>query len=118
MKKTKQSLPPLATTMGHRASWLWEFVKLRNYNFDSNKHRNTFLYIYYLTVKQAFDGKSFARGLTNQRNRQLNKRLNPTELYKKYDLWDLPENNRIFKNEKIIELLGITESEVKTLRIV
>ena len=22
---------------------------------------------------------------------------------KKYDLWDLPENNRIFKNEKIIE---------------
>ena len=117
MKKTKQSLPPLATTMGHRASWLWEFVKLRNYNFDSNNHRNTFLYIYYLTVNQAFDSKNLALGLTNQRNRQLNKRLNPTELYKKYDLWDLPENNRIFKNEKIIELLGITESEVKTLRI-
>lgn len=117
MKKTKQSLPPLATTMGHRASWLWEFVKLRNYNFDSNNHRNTFLYIYYLTVKQAFDSKNCARGLTNQRNRQLNKRLNPTELYKKYDLWDLPKNNRIFKNEKIIELLGITQSEVKTLKI-
>ena len=29
----------------------------------------------------------------------------------------MPENNRIFKNEKIIELLGITESEVKTLKI-
>ena len=70
-----------------------------------------------MTVKQAFDSKNLARGLTNLRNRQLNKRLNPTELYKKYDLWDLPENNRIFKNEKIIELLGITESEVKTLKI-
>ena len=115
--KTNQSMPPLSVVLSNRAKWLWEFVKLRNYSFETNEQRNQFLYIYYLTVKQAFDNDGFAKALTDKRNRRFAKSLPSHELDKKINVWDLPENNRIFKNETIIEMLGITEKEVEVLQI-
>ena len=115
--KTNQSMPPLSVVLSNRAKWLWEFAKLRNFSFETNEQRNQFLYIYYLTVKQAFDNNSFAKSLTDKRNRRFTKPLPSHELNKKMNVWDLPENNCIFKNETIIEMLGITEQEVETLQI-
>ena len=115
--KTNQSMPPLSVVLSNRAKWLWKFARLRNFSFKTNEQRNQFLYIYYLTVKQAFDNDSFAKALTNKRNRRFAKPLLPHELSKKMNFWDLPENNRIFKNETIIEMLGITEQEVEILQI-
>lgn len=115
--KTNQSMPPLLAVLSNRAKWLWEFARLRNYSFETNELRNQFLYIYYLTVKQAFDNDGFAKSLTDKRNRRFAKPLLTHELNKKMNVWDFPENNRVFKNETIIEMLGITEQEVETLQI-
>ena len=115
--KTNQSMPPLLAVLSNRAKWLWEFARLRNYSFETNELRNQFLYIYFLTVKQAFDNNGLAKALTDKRNRRFAKSLTSHELNKKMNVWSLPENNRIFKNETIIEMLGITEQEVETLKI-
>ena len=115
--KTNQSMPPLLAVLSNRAKWLWEFARLRNYSFETNEQRNQFLYIYFLTVKQAFDNNGLAKALTDKRNRRFAKSLTSHELNKKMNVWSLPENNRIFKNETIIEMLGITEQEVETLQI-
>lgn len=115
--KTNKSMPPLSVVLSNRAKWLWEFARLRNYSFETNEQRNQFLYIYFLTVKQAFDNNGLAKALTDKRNRRFAKPLPAHELGKKMNVWDLPENNRIFKNETIIEMLGITEKEVEVLQI-
>ena len=115
--KTNQSMPPLLAVQSNRAKWLWEFARLRNYSFETNEQRNQFLYIYFLTIKQAFDNNGLAKSLTDKRNRRFAKPLPSHELNKKMNAWSLPENNRIFKNETIIEMLGITEQEVETLQI-
>ena len=115
--KTNQSMPPLLAVLSNRAKWLWEFARLRNYSFETNEQRNQFLYIYFLTVKQAFDNNGLAKALTDKRNRRFAKSLTSHELNKKMNVWDLPENNRIFKNETIIEMLGITDKEVEVLQI-
>ena len=115
--KTNQSMPPLLAVLSNRAKWLWEFARLRNYSFETNELRNQFLYIYFLTVKQAFDNNGLAKALTDKRNRRFAKSLTSHELNKKMNVWDLPENNRIFKNETIIEMLGITDKEVEVLQI-
>ena len=115
--KQNKGLPPVSTTLGYRAKWMWELVKLRNYSFSSNEQRNTYLYIYYLTLKQAYGSLNFAKALTYKRNRQLGKALKESTLDKKIKIWNLPENNRIFTNEKIIRLLEITPEEDELLKI-
>ena len=109
--------PKKSVTLKHRADWLWEWVKLRNYKFESNDNRNTFLYIYFLTWIQAYDKYYLAYTMTHRRNRQLDKPLNPTDLDKKIRVWNLPKYNRKFTNETLIRLLEITPEEVVTLKI-
>lgn len=109
--------PIKSVTLKHRADWLWEWVKLRGYNFDSNDHRNTFLYIYFLTWMQAYDNYYHAYAMTHRRNRQLDKPLKPTDLDKKIKVWNQPKYDRKFTNETLIRLLEITPEEVVTLKI-
>lgn len=117
MEKQNKTLPPVSVTLKHRADWLWEWVKLRGYNFDSNDRRNTFLYIYFMTWKQAYSNYNLAYAMTHRRNRQLDKPLKPTDLDKKIRVWNLPKYNRKFTNEALIRLLEITPEEVVTLKI-
>ena len=117
MKKQNKTLPPISVTLKNRADWLWEWVKLRGYKFDSNDSRNTFLYIYFLTWMQAYDNYYHAYAMTHRRNRQLDKPLKPTDLDKKIRVWNLPKYNRKFTNEALIRLLKITPEEVVTLKI-
>lgn len=117
MKKQNKTLPPISVTLKNRADWLWEWVKLRGYKFDSNDSRNTFLYIYFLTWMQAYDNYYHAYAMTHRRNRQLDKPLKPTDLDKKIRVWNLPKYNRKFTNETLIRLLKITSDEVITLKI-
>ena len=83
MEKQNKTLPPISVTLKNRADWLWEWVKLRGYNFDSNDHRNTFLYIYFLTWMQAYSNYNLAYAMTHRRNHQLDKQLKATDLDKK-----------------------------------
>ena len=107
---------PISVTLGDREKWLWKWIKGRKYAFDSNDRRNTFLYIYYLTVKAAY-GRSFADYILEKRNDYFDKPLDKLELENKTRVWSLPKNNRNFTNEKIIELLGITDDEITELKI-
>lgn len=117
MEKQNKTLPPISVTLKNRADWLWEWVKLRDYNFDSNDHRNTFLYIYFLTWLQAYSNYNLAYAMTHRRNRQLDKPLKPTDLDKKIRVWDQPKYNHKFTNEALIRLLEITPEETDTLKI-
>ena len=117
MDKQNKTLPPISVTLKNRADWLWEWVKLRGYKFDSNDSRNAFLYIYFLTWMQAYDNYYHAYAMTHRRNRQLDKPLKPTDLDKKIRVWNLPKYNRKFTNEALIRLLEITPEEVVTLKI-
>ena len=117
MKKQNNALPPVSVTLKNRADWLWDWVKLRGYNFDSNDHRNTFLYIYFLTWMQAYSNYNLAYAMTHRRNHQLDKPLKPTDLDKKIRVWNLPKYNRKFTNEALIRLLEITPEETDTLKI-
>ena len=117
MEKQNKTLPPISVTLKNRADWLWEWVKLRGYTFDSNDSRNAFLYIYFLTWMQAYDNYYHAYAMTHRRNRQLDKPLKPTDLDKKIRVWNLPKYNRKFTNETLIRLLEITPEEVVTLKI-
>lgn len=117
MEKQNKTLPPISVTLKNRADWLWEWVKLRDYNFDSNDHRNTFLYIYFLTWLQAYSNYNLAYAMTHRRNRQLDKPLKPTDLDKKIRVWDQPKYNHKFTNETLIRLLEITPEETDTLKI-
>lgn len=114
---TNNSTAPLYVTMKNRMEWLWEWVKMRDYDLETNDKRNTFLYIYYITLFQGFGNRNFAFALTNKRNRQLSKPLNMEEFKKKVALWQQPKYNRKFTNETIIRLLGITEEEAEILEI-
>ena len=117
MEKQNKTLPPISVTLKNRADWLWEWVKLRGYNFDSNDRRNTFLYIYFMTWMQAYSNYNFAYAMTHRRNHQLDKPLKPTDLDKKIRVWNLPKYNRKFTNEALIRLLKITPEEADTLKI-
>lgn len=117
MKKQNKTLPPVSVTLKNRADWLWKWVKVRDYTFDSNDRRNTFLYIYFLTWMQAYGNYNFAYVMTHRRNRQLNKPLKLAELDKKIVAWNQPKYNRKFTNETLIRLLDITPEEVDTLKI-
>ena len=117
MKKQNKTLPPVSVILKNRADWLWEWVKLRGYNFDSNDHRNTFLYIYFLTWMQAYSNYNLAYAMTHRRNHQLDKPLKPIDLDKKIRVWNLPKYSRKFTNETLIRLLKITSDEVITLKI-
>lgn len=117
MEKQNKTLPPVSVTLKNRADWLWEWVKLRSYNFDSNDHRNTFLYVYFLTWMQAYSNYNLAYAMTHRRNRQLDKPLKPTDLDKKIRVWDQPKYNHKFTNEALIRLLEITPEETDTLKI-
>lgn len=117
MEKQNKTLPPISVTLKNRADWLWEWVKLRGYKFDSNDSRNAFLYIYFLTWMQAYDNYYHAYAMTHRRNRQLDKPLKPTDLDKKIRVWNLPKYNCKFTNEALIRLLKITPEEVDTLKI-
>lgn len=117
MEKQNKTLPPISVTLKNRADWLWEWVKLRGYNFDSNYHRNTFLYIYFMTWKQAYGNYNLAYAMTHRRNHQLDKQLKATDLDKKIRLWNQPKYNRKFTNEALIRLLAITPDEVEILKI-
>lgn len=117
MEKQNKTLPPISVTLKNRADWLWEWVKLRGYNFDSNDRRNTFLYIYFMTWKQAYSNYNLAYAMTHRRNHQLDKQLKATDLDKKIQVWNLPKYNRKFTNEALIRLLAITPDEVEALKI-
>lgn len=117
MKKQNKTLPPVSVILKNRADWLWEWVKLRGYNFDSNDHRNTFLYIYFLTWMQAYSNYNLAYAMTHRRNHQLDKALKSTDLDKKIRVWNQPKYNRKFTNEALIRLLAITPDEVEALKI-
>ena len=117
MKKQNKTLPPVSVILKNRADWLWEWVKLRGYNFDSNDHRNTFLYIYFLTWMQAYSNYNLAYAMTHRRNHQLDKALKSTDLDKKIRVWNQPKYNHKFTNEALIRLLAITSDEVETLKI-
>jgi len=117
MEKQNKTLPPVSVTLKHRADWLWEWVKLRGYNFDSNDRRNTFLYIYFMTWKQAYSNYNLAYAMTHRRNHQLDKQLKATDLDKKIKVWNQPKYNHKFTNEALIRLLAITSDEVETLKI-
>lgn len=117
MKKQNKTLPPVSVTLKNRADWLWKWVKVRGYSFDSNDRRNTFLYIYFLTWMQAYGNYNFAYVMTHRRNRQLNKPLKLAELDKKIEAWNQPKYNLKFTNETLIRLLDITPEEVDTLKI-
>ena len=117
MEKQNKTLPPISVTLKNRADWLWEWVKLRGYNFDSNDRRNTFLYIYFMTWMQAYSNYNFAYAMTHRRNHQLDKPLKPTDLDKKIRVWNLPKYSRKFTNEALIRLLEITPEETDTLKI-
>ena len=117
MEKQNKTLPPISVTLKNRADWLWEWVKLRGYNFDSNDRRNTFLYIYFLTWMQAYSNYNFAYAMTHRRNHQLDKPLKPTDLDKKIKVWNQPKYDRKFTNEALIRLLEITPEETDTLKI-
>lgn len=117
MEKQNKTLPPISVTLKNRADWLWEWVKLRGYNFDSNDHRNIFLYIYFLTWLQAYSNYNLAYAMTHRRNHQLDKPLKPTDLDKKIHLWNQPKYNHKFTNEALIRLLEITPEETDTLKI-
>ena len=117
MKKQNKTLPPISVTLKNRADWLWEWVKLRGYNFDSNDRRNTFLYVYFLTWMQAYNNYNLAYAMTHRRNHQLDKALKSTDLDKKIRVWNQPKYNHKFTNEALIRLLAITSDEVETLKI-
>lgn len=117
MGNKKNNLPPVSVTLSNRAKWLWNFAKLRNYTFDSNDSRNTFLYVYFLTWMQAYNNYNFAYAITHRRNRQLDKPLKPTDIDKKIRLWNQPKYTRNFTNEALIRLLKITPEEVDVLKI-
>lgn len=117
MEKQNKTLPPISVTLKNRADWLWEWVKLRGYNFDSNDRRNTFLYIYFMTWMQAYSNYNFAYAMTHRRNHQLDKPLKPTDLDKKIKVWNQPKYDRKFTNEALIRLLEITPEETDTLKI-
>ena len=117
MEKQNKTLPPVSVTLKNRADWLWEWVKLRGYNFDSNDRRNTFLYVYFLTWMQAYSNYNLAYAMTHRRNHQLDKALKSTDLDKKIRVWNQPKYNHKFTNEALIRLLAITSDEVETLKI-
>ena len=117
MEKQNKTLPPISVTLKNRADWLWEWVKLRGYNFDSNDRRNTFLYIYFLTWMQAYCNYNLAYAMTHRRNHQLDKPLKATDLDKKIQVWNQPKYNHKFTNEALIRLLVITPDEVEVLKI-
>ena len=117
MEKQNNALPPVSVTLKNRADWLWEWVKLRGYNFDSNDRRNTFLYIYFMTWMQAYSNYNLAYAMTHRRNHQLDKQLKATDLDKKIKVWNQPKYNRKFTNEALIRLLAITPNEVEILKI-
>ena len=117
MEKQNNALPPVSVTLKNRADWLWEWVKLRGYNFDSNDRRNTFLYIYFMTWMQAYSNYNLAYAMTHRRNHQLDKQLKATDLDKKIKVWNQPKYNHKFTNEALIRLLVITPDEVEVLKI-
>ena len=117
MEKQNKTLPPVSVTLKNRADWLWEWVKLRGYNFDSNDRRNTFLYVYFLSGMQAYSNYNLAYAMTHRRNHQLDKALKSTDLDKKIRVWNQPKYNHKFTNEALIRLLAITSDEVETLKI-
>ena len=117
MEKQNKTLPPVSVTLKNRADWLWEWVKLRGYNFDSNDRRNTFLYVYFLTWMQAYSNYNLAYAMTHRRNHQLDKALKSTDLDKKIRVWNQPKYNHKFTNEALIRLLEITPEETDTLKI-
>ena len=117
MKNQNKTLPPVSVTLKNRADWLWDWVKLRGYNFDSNDRRNTFLYVYFLTWMQAYSNYNLAYAMTHRRNHQLDKALKSTDLDKKIRVWNQPKYNHKFTNEALIRLLEITPEETDTLKI-
>lgn len=107
----------MATIFGDRVKWLWAWVKQRNYTFDSNERRNTWIYIYYQSLITAYGSREFAAYMTHKRNARLSKPINREKLESKIQKWCSPKADRKFTNEKIIKMLGITNEEVKELGI-
>lgn len=107
----------MATIFGDRVKWLWAWAKERNYTFDSNERRNTWIYIYYQSLLAAYGIREFAAYMTHKRNARLSKPIDREKLESKIQKWSSPKADRKFTNEKIIKMLGITNEEVKELRI-
>ena len=107
----------MATIFGDRVKWLWAWVKQRNYTFDSNEGRNTWIYIYYQSLLTAYGSREFAAYMTQKRNARLSKPIDREKLESKIQKWSSPKSDRKFTNEKIIKMLGITNKEVMELKI-
>lgn len=107
----------MATIFGDRVKWLWAWVKERNYIFDSNERRNTWIYIYYQSLLTAYGSREFATYMTHKRNARLSKPIDKKELESKIQKWSSPKSDRKFTNEKIIKMLGITNKEITELKI-
>lgn len=108
---------PTSITMGDREKWLSKWLKGRNYTLDSRDRRRTFLHIYFFTVKAAY-GDEWAAYLTRKRNSSLVNPIDTASLDGSIRVWSMPTYiyNK-YTNERIIQLLGITDAEVEDLRI-
>ena len=109
MKVTNQ----IWNVMNNRMEWLDEWLKLRQYNIDGIETQ--FMYVYYCTLRNFMDEK-YARIKTENKNQRLVHPLSEQELE---EIYNKVGNGFIqfFKNEDIINRLGVIPAEAESLQI-
>lgn len=109
MKVTNQ----IWNVMNNRMEWLEEWLKLRQYDIDEKETQ--FMYVYYCTLRNFMDEK-YARIKTENKNQRLVHPLSEQELE---EIYNKVGNGFIqfFKNEDIINRLGVIPAEAESLQI-
>ena len=99
--------------MNNRMEWLEEWLKLRHYDIDGKETQ--FIYVYYCTLRNFMDER-YARIKTENKNQRLIHPLSEQELE---EIYNKVGNGFIqfFKNEDIINRLGVIPAEAESLQI-
>ena len=110
MKLSKQE----RTAMKDRINWLKDWAKVRDY--DIGEHRNDYLYVYYSTLRMIYRLK-LSHDLLHHMNRYFKRPLSESSVDKIISNVEKKSSPSKYRNEDIISKLGITQDEIKLLRI-
>lgn len=105
---------PERVAMKDRINWLKDWAKVRDY--DIGEHRNDYLYVYYSTLRMIYSLK-LSHDLLHHVNRYFKRPLSESSVDKIIsNVENKPSPNK-YRNQDIISKLGISQDEVKQLRI-
>lgn len=105
---------PERVAMKDRINWMKDWAKVRNY--DIGEHRNDYLYVFYSTLRMIYSPR-LSHDLLHHMNRYFKRPLSESSVDKIIsNVENKPSPNK-YRNQDIISKLGISQDEVKQLRI-